>query len=168
MTGGDLRAFEEASVGLHRRAEFADGVGDEGMNRLAAEVEALGECRHDHRRPDVPDRAAEQDYVVVVDRLQLVCDLRAGIRILFTHVASDGRFIVVRIWVGRLDAIDVGVNVLSEHRGEHLGVADLEVTPSAVAVVLTGAREVGDQDLAVAARGGGLCSGLGGPRPVEA
>src|SRR6266545_6726490 len=59
-------------VVANRRAQSAHRVRGEREDGLASEVKALGERRHDHGRPDVPDRTAQQHNVVALDRRQRV------------------------------------------------------------------------------------------------
>ena len=92
--GGDACAPAVARVVLGGRAEAAHGVGRDRVDGLAREVVALGERGHDHRRPDVPDRAGEQDRVVGVDRRERVGDRRPGVGVLLSHVALDGLVVV--------------------------------------------------------------------------
>ena len=146
QAGTDPRPGTGVGVDAFGAAEAADGVGDERMDRLAGEVVAVGERVHDHRRSHVPDRAAQQHLLVAVDRGQRIGDRRSSVGVLLGDVAGDGRVVAVRVGVGRLDPEHVAVDQLGDHLGQHLGVADLQVTPPAVVVVLTRAGEVGQQD----------------------
>src|SRR3954453_4260154 len=124
------------------RAEPAHRVGGDGVHGLAAEVEGLGERRHDHGCADVPDRAGEQHRGVVVDRGERVGDDGPGIGLLLADVAGDRRVVVggARALVGGgvgargLDAVDVAVDEPADDAGQALGVSDLEVPPPAVVV----------------------------------
>ena len=61
------RAGASGRVVALNAAEAAHGVSDERQDGLTGEVVTLGECRHDHRGPHVPDRAAQQHRVVPGD-----------------------------------------------------------------------------------------------------
>ena len=68
--------------------------------------------------------------------------------------------------VSGLDAVDVATDHGADHAGEHLCVADVEVCPAAVVVVLSGTGEVGQQNPAAVLAGAlllrdGLGSGEG-------
>jgi hypothetical protein len=90
--------------------------------------------------------AGEQNRVVAVDRRQRVGDGGPGVRFLLADVALDGLLVVGGIAIDRFDAVHVAVEPCSDHPRQHLGVADLEVPPAAVPVVLARAREVRQQD----------------------
>ena len=145
-----VRARRHARVVLRRGAQPAHRVRGDRQHGLAREVVALGEGGHDHRRPDVPDRAGEQDRVVAVDRVDRVGDGRACVGVLFAHVAVDRLVVVVGVGIGGLDAVYVAGKALGDHPGQHLGVADAEVASAAVPVVLARTREVREQDTPIA------------------
>jgi hypothetical protein len=132
----DARCWARGGVVAFGAAETAHRVGDKRMDRLAGEVVAFGESRHDHRGPDVPDRAAQQHGVVLCDRGQRVLDRRSRVGVLFTDVALDGRVVAARVRLHGVDAVHVAVDQLADHAGEHLGIADLQIPPAAVVVVL--------------------------------
>ena len=81
-----------------------------------------------------------------VDRRQRVGDRRPGVGVLLAHVALDGLVVVGGVGIGGFDAVHVAVQPRADHPGQHLGVADLEVSPAAVPVVLARSREVRQQD----------------------
>lgn len=80
-----------------------------------------------------------------LDRCQRVGDRGSGVGFLFADVAGDGGVVASRVRVGGVDPVHVAVDQLGDHAGENFGVADLEVPPAAVVVVLPWTGEVGQQ-----------------------
>jgi hypothetical protein len=90
--------------------------------------------------------AGEQDRVVPVDRPERIGDSRPGVGVLLAHVALDGLVVVGGVGIDGFYAVHVAVQARADRLGQHLGVADFEVSAAAVPVVLARAREVRQQD----------------------
>ena len=72
-------------------------------------------------------------------------------RVLFLHVAPDRGPVVVGIRLGGTDLVDVDVHQVRDQGGHHGGVADGEVDPTAVVVVLARPGEERHQRLSARA-----------------
>lgn len=112
--------------------------------------------------PTFPDGAAEQDDVVPVERRWWCPEWGTGVLLLLLLVAGHGGVVAERVRVCGFDAVGVDVEAVADHSGDYLGVADLEVAPVPVPVVLTGPGEVRQQH--PRACGGFGCRGCGGLR----
>jgi hypothetical protein len=66
--------------------------------------------------------------LVAVDRGQRIGDRRSSVGVLLGDVAGDGRVVAVRVRVSRLDPVDITIDQPGDHLGQHLGVADLQVS----------------------------------------
>ena len=129
------------------RAETADRVSpDESDGPSVVKSATLRERRHDHRRSDVPDRVAQQQAVVTLDRAQRVryrCPRRR-----FPTVTRRQRSRRNRPGRGRWSIRRTSQP--TKPRWPRLRVADFEVAPPAV-VVAPSAEAAGNQDVRLAA-----------------